>query len=731
MTDPEQTATPEKSPRDNITSDIPTVKEPWLEEPTPPKKEDYSNPENFEFALNEYKEKMARYQARLQFKKACDETREEELENQPSVLEHINNIENPSLVGKPVIIEAVISSTSIAYIGVPSRIKAFIKGETEDDNYEVFKVIDVDNPVNIGLVDVSKETQAIRLKSLFYPLHAIIEEIQQYRTMYRLRVRPPVFTLEKCGDKIVDEKGYEYKALDIYVASDVPLTFQPSTLMRIVGLPLPNPKTQKTTLLAYKVEFPEDILSFDVSKLAALKEVFKGKSVSDRLNWILDNFELYSHIVGRENIATAGFLTYFTPLYVKLDGEVKEGWGKCGIIGDTTTAKSETVKKQAKLLKAGSIISAETASTVGLTGTATQVEKEGWFIDWGFLPLMDRKLLAIDGSQKLNASCWAALAEAERSGVLSIAKAAKNTTYARTRQLRIYNAVDPEDDKYSTKSLSSFLHPAQAWSTVLDKTSIARLDVAVFSDQRDVAPEKLNVKVTEEYDPKLDYMAEVLKWCWSNTAKVQWEEAAVTLLLDMSTELYNTFFSEEIPLVSIDVKWKIARLSVGLAYSTLSTNDDNTIVTVTTEHVETVVNFLTEEYMKAGLGILAQENKFEKLTLEDIKEIFAIIFSKTQGKIEIEKLGKILHWIVTQNRVTKEVLASKFQLTDTNEMRPLMAVLQSEGLLKSGKGYYSTPKLIEAYKVTEGFTTITTLTTLGNDTPTAKKEKSIGDYDND
>ncbi|MGD0449446.1 MAG: hypothetical protein ABSA79_00135 [Candidatus Bathyarchaeia archaeon] len=655
----------------------------------------------------------------------------------PQVLEHINNIENPKLIGMPVIIEAVISSTSISY-PVPCRIKMWVKGETVDDNMEILKIIEAKDPVNIGLVAVSKEAQASRLKSLLYPQRVGIEKITKFRTVYMIRVRPPVFTLEKCGDKIVDEKGYEYKSLDLYVASDTPLTFQPSTLMRIVGLPLPNPRTQKTTLLAYEVEFPEDILSFDLTKLAVLKEVFAGKTVSDRLRWILDNFELFSHIIGRRNIATAGLLIYFTPLYIQFNGEKKEGWGKCGIIGDTTTAKSETIKKIVKLLKAGSIISAETASTVGLTGTVTQIEKEGWFIDWGFLPLMDRKLLAIDGSQKLNSACWAALAEAERSGILSIAKAAKNATYARTRQIRIYNAVDPEADKYSTKSLSSFLHPAQAWSTVLDKTSIARLDVAVFSDQRDVAPEKLNIKITKEYDPKLDYMAETLKWCWSNTAKVQWEEAAVTLLLEMSTELYNTFFSEEIPLVSIDEKWKIARLSVALSYLTVSTNEDYSVVTVTAEHVETIVNFLTEEYIKAGLGIIAQENKFEKLDLEDVKEILKTLFLKTEGKIPIVRedneektLSKILHWIVTQNRVTKEVLASKFQLADKNETRPLLAALQSQGLLKVAKGYYSTPKLIEAYKVTEGFATIALLATVENDTPTPKKETKLGDYAND
>lgn len=44
---------------------------------------------------------------------------------------------------------------------------------------------------------------------------------------------------------------------------------------------------------------------------------------------------------------------------------------------------------------------------------------------FGFLVLLNRQLLAVDGAHKLNQSNWASLAEAERSGVVSIVKAAK------------------------------------------------------------------------------------------------------------------------------------------------------------------------------------------------------------------------------------------------------------------------------------------------------------------
>src|SRR5665647_554522 len=64
------------------TSDLPTPDQnEWLEEPTLPKKDDFKDPENFEFAFGEYKKKMATYQARLQLHKACEEVEAEKLKD--------------------------------------------------------------------------------------------------------------------------------------------------------------------------------------------------------------------------------------------------------------------------------------------------------------------------------------------------------------------------------------------------------------------------------------------------------------------------------------------------------------------------------------------------------------------------------------------------------------------------------------------------------------------------
>jgi transcription initiation factor IIE alpha subunit len=623
----------------------------------------------------------------------------QEVKAEPLILDHLTMIENPAVADLPVIVEAVVSSTSISYL-VPKTIEVFI---TDRNGVEYTKTIEIGegNPVNIKFVGVNEDVKYRRLKR--FVEEAVDErgtririDQQKWRTIYKIRVRPPVFTLEKREGKIIDEKGFEYKSYDIYVCADKPITFEASSLMRLKGIVLPNPHSQNTTLLVYDVEFPEEFRIFNMENLEKLRNKFNGLRVQERVDWILSNFEKFSLIVGRRNLAFQGFLVFFTPTYIQLNGKVERGWGNAADVGDTTTGKSETLKKLIMLLKAGMIITAETASAVGLVGTATQSEKGQWTVEWGFLVLNDRKLLAIDGAHKLPFSQWAALSEAERSGVVTIAKAAKNSAYARTRQIKLANAVDREADKFSTKSMKSFLYPIQALSTVFDKTGIARLDLAVFADSRDVTAKEVNKQLDSNYDPDIELLADALRWCWSNTAKVQFTPEAVKEIFDAATALSLKFFADSVPLISIDMKYKLARLSAALAFMTVSTEDCKT-VTVTQEHVKIIVTFLEKEYSNSGLNALAQEDKYETITQEDAELLIANITGQTG--IDHDEVVEIIRFIVFQGRVIKEQLKNKFELVDKNQLRPLLATLESEKLLRVGKGFYPTAKLIELYKI--------------------------------
>ena len=613
---------------------------------------------------------------------------------------HIAMIERPDYAGKHVKVNVTVSSTSMAYLA-PSLIYVRYLDKDEEGEYEDILYVSRDDVANAKFIAVP---EGVYRKRIYMYLRdrlssgKILEyKVLKYRTIYKLRVRHPVLTLEKNREgKIVDEKGFEYKSFDIYIVSDRELDLTPSSLLILIGVVIPDPKTQKVTILAYNVEEYEDISRFDKDKLDVLRELFKTMSIGERVKWVKNNLKLYSHIINRDNLFLAELLTYLTPLRIKLDHEVENGWGITAIVGDTTTAKSKTVKKLIELFGLGMYTTAETISIVGLTGTAMQIEKSGWFVDWGFLPLNDRKLLVIDGAQKLSSGAHAKIAEAEREGVVIVGKAAKNRAYARTREIKIANAVDPQAGKFKTKKIRHFLYPAQALPTVYDAISIARFDLAVFTREGDVKAEEVNIRFTEEYDPRLKNLSEVVKWCWNNTAEIVFEDEAVDYLLAEATRLHNKFHYGDIPIVSINMKWKLAKLSVALAYLTLSTEDYSQVI-VTKEHVQYIVRFLENEYTQAGLHILAETTKHEVLDKEEASNILKRISLET--KIDDEKIRSILRFIVLKGRVTRDQIKQKFGLSERNELRALTAVLSTLDLVKTGKGIYPQPKLIELYKI--------------------------------
>jgi len=554
--------------------------------------------------------------------------------------------------------------------------------------------------------------------------HANIKDLS-YRTVYMVRVRPPVFSLEKQGDKLVDEKGYEYKAYTIYViAENAKIEFQASSLLNLKGIVLPDSKTQKTTILVTEVEFPENICEVDMEKLGILSTAYVGKTPTQRLEWIIDNFEAYSHIIGRRNIAKAAILGFFTPTWATLNGELQRGWANILILGDTTTAKTETIRKLIKLLQAGFIITAETASAVGLVGAATQLDKGGWTIDWGALVLNDRKLLAIDGAHKLGKYQFASLAEAERSGTVSIIKAAKDSAYTRTRQIKIANPLDQDSWRMESKNLSEFYYPAQAISTFLDLMSVARIDLVVFADADDVKAEAINRKHELEPDPALFSLGEALKLVWGEKVKLNFTSEAQASINDNTTALYNAYFTKAIPIASLDMKWKLARLSAAAAALSLSTTDYVTM-DVEPEHVEWVAGFMRDEYQNAGLLSLAKRSRFDTPTKEQIVETvgkIASILDKDPTEETAIRAVEILLWIAETGRFTKDNLRIKFNLAEKNELRPLISELTTLKLVEVGSGFYPTAKLNRLCK-SEHFATIATIAALETRHPSKSEEE--------
>ena len=146
--------------------------------------------------------------------------------------------------------------------------------------------------------------------------------------------------------------------------------------------------------------------------------------------------------------------------------------------------------------------------------------------------------------------------------------------------------------------------------------------------------------------------------------------------------------------------------------------DDYTQVTITKDHVELIYEFLQDEYTKADLSTLAQTEKIEKLTVEDVEEMLTRIeVALTKEPLNQPQILAILEHVVQSGGTTGDQLKVKFDLTENNQRRPLMAILQTEGLTKNNRGIYPTTKLIDVYKTTDNFNAYNARNTLKNIPP--------------
>jgi hypothetical protein len=151
---------------------------------------------------------------------------------------------------------------------------------------------------------------------------------------------------------------------------------------------------------------------YDMARLNELAGKLKGKTVEDRIMWIIENFQSYSKIRKRGDVIIANFLTFFSPLTIVFDGKGERGYVITLVIGDSTTGKSETTKWCIRLLDGGQLVVAEMASMVGLSATTTQAGNGSWFVEWGPLVLGDRRRRrALDwllrrGQIDRYAACW-------------------------------------------------------------------------------------------------------------------------------------------------------------------------------------------------------------------------------------------------------------------------------------------------------------------------------------
>jgi hypothetical protein len=606
----------------------------------------------------------------------------------------LTKIDDPSYAGQMVRVKAVIASNTTSY-NVPKLLTVECSTTHEESRKCPRQKVITLSPADIARYGDSKNREELNrriAKSAF--LDGCFLSIKETSdTLFRVRVRPYVTSLLFQDGKFTDESGVEYKHYDIFLQGRHDL-LEPGSVYQVTGTVIPDPKSQKVTLFA-TVLAKDASSEYGLEKIVELKQLLAAMpTVEKRVEWIRHNFQKYSQVRKREDVIISSFLVSFSPLWISFDGKTERGWLNGLIVGDSTTGKSETVKRMIRLLGGGQLVVAETSSIVGLSATATQTQ-HGWFVEWGPLVLQDMRLLAVDGAQKLSRQEWSTLAEAIRLGTIKLTKAARGEANARTRQILIANPVDIETR--GTKEMDAFLYPYLSLPSILDPVNIARLDLAVFVNAGDVKVDDINKTMDEGYDPLLHNLKDLRAFVWQNKYTVQYEQGFVEAVHSEATNLYNAYYVKAVPLLSIDLKFKLVRLSTALALGTCSFNEGLDTVNVTKEHVEYVVKFLKEIYEKAGFGTVSRREKDRAIDAGQLATVVETIRDKTG--LEEAEVKEILLWLGAQTNFTKELLQSKFELAEKAELRPLLTTLQSEELIRRRSGFIPTSRCVQAAKL--------------------------------
>ena len=463
---------------------------------------------------------------------------------------------------------------------------------------------------------------------------------------------------------------------------------------RVTGITVPEPRRQYATHLIHTaIQSQSNIDSFRLSEdIVDRLRVFQPHESGEAGLWghlrtMYDDLEKYTRIYQRRDLMLAVDLTYHSVRMFKFQGELlARGWAEALIIGDSRTGKTTITKRLLDYYGAGEFTTGENTSLAGLVGGLHQVGTS-WALQWGRIPLNDRRLIVIDEANNLPTEQISRMSSMRSSGVAEVIKVHTERTSAQTRQIWLTNPRSP-------RPLSSFTQGVLAVKELVGAPEdIARFDMVVTAASGDVPLAVVNAIRGQETPSTFtnELCHQRVMWAWSRTPEhVVWQEGAESLVLDRATEQGELYrYATEIPLVEPnEQRVKLARLAVSTAAMFFSASEDGHQVIVRPEHVEFAAKFLDTLYKKPSLAFheyaSTQRHRFVLTNSEVVQSILRRNPGAMRSMMEQEQFTQ---------RDLKEILA----MNDNDELRAHITTLREAGFLRrQGSSFYlKTPAAIK------------------------------------
>ena len=465
---------------------------------------------------------------------------------------------------------------------------------TGDDS----QIIAGSDPVILAMIDSNQKqvNDAIRKRAEIVQCPKLSIEITEFQAVEILYARPSV-------DHVSGNGAGDYKSIKL--TSVGRHDTQPNNTVRVVGALQPDPRKHMNEFQAWdvaKTESTIDRFQLDTKMIRSLKRFRPrvGQRPLKKIRDIAEDLESHvTHIYGRPEMHAALDLIFHSVLSFDFDGKrIHRGWMELLIVGDTRTGKSEAATRMCRFYHVGEVVSCEAASFAGIIGGLQQYggSKE-WAINWGAIPINDRRLVVLDEAGGLTTEEIASMSSVRSSGIAELTKIQQERTYARTRIIWLSN---PRGGR-----MSDLTYGVQHIKPLIgNPEDIARFDLAMSVQAGDVPAEEINRShQTGEQRYTAESCSALVRWAWSRTPEqIVWTAAAERCVFKNANEMGRRYV-EDPPLVqAANVREKIARLAVAIAARLFSTDKSYERVMVRREHVEAAVAFMDRLYNMPGFG---------------------------------------------------------------------------------------------------------------------------------
>lgn len=456
-------------------------------------------------------------------------------------------------------------------------------------------------------------------------------------------------------------------------------------IIKLTGTTHPDPKTQRSIFQAWETEQVESSLDTyvmteeDVELMRTFQPKRKQTPLQKAGEIARDLIDNVTHIYNRPDLHVAMDLVWHSVISFPFAGEtINKGWLELLVVGDARTGKSEVATKLAEHYRYGRIVSCEAASLPGLLGAVkTMPGSKEWTLEWGAIPLNDRRLVALDEAGGLTTDQIGQLSSVRSSGRAEIHKAIQDETNARTRLIWLSN---PRDNRMG---MAAYMYGVRAIPPLIgNQEDVARFDFAMSVSSGDVATEVINSRKTRKrrHVHTSDACHALIKWVWSRKRDdVIWDRGAENLVFKESVRLGREYVADPPLIQGQNVRQKLARLAVALAARTFSTDETCTKVMVEKEHVEGAITFLEHIYGSNGFGykeVSKRAKADEQAAIARLDEVKEYLYTRpglarflisSQGSFRRQQLEEMLNYTKEEANLVIQRLAAMHMIQSNSD----------------------------------------------------------------